>query len=327
MTLFAGISAAGCESPPPMVLQPPAPAPVYRVDPDFAPGAALLSGFDRPRRHEGHGVEWTPGTQMLLGVKIQSAETRRVWYVLVESGEIDPDPDRRATRTLSWPLEDGGTLDMKLVSRVASAKVSVYDDTLTLLRRSRVRVPFEYLRHGPAVSARRMSALDENDGMRAIAETEGIIAFMTVVNVVRTVSALRPIVNGIWSTVVDPPDLLSIILRGGITIDLNAEFDRAIALESSDAWPTEGPVWLCLPIQANDKTVMTVELVAGEPDPPYLMSAGILRLVGRHPRASGRVLTIELLSARNPPSATEGEEEHGEVVLAGENGSGLLLDR
>jgi hypothetical protein len=293
---------AGCAKPVPApVLTEPSAHAVQIGDPDFAPGLTILSGFDTPR----HGHAWGPGIHALLGIKVTNGSRRDVWFIHLESQPLDPEKARTTSRRFRYHHQDDGEgFIYTATSPVGAVKVSLHDRHGKLLEESLAEVPFGFLRNGPAVSSQRIHSLDESAEDAGVNErmvyADGVLALMSMVQAVRTAPATRPIVNAVWN-VIDPPDLFSIIFGPGLTLDLNADFENAMEVSTLGAAPVSPQSWMPFPISANDKPALIAEVVSGPTDPPYLLTSGILRLVGRHPRFADRSVAVELLAARILP--------------------------
>ncbi len=279
-------------------LEQPTPLPAAKADPEFAPGQSILAGFDQPQR----SVVSLEGARALLGIRIIDGTHRTVRFVLIEGLPMPPGEPRFTYWDFSSVGETTGKeFSYSAVSPVGQARVSLFDADATLIRTSDVDIPWYFLTRGPwSVSHRLRNAIDgapRTDADRA-AYADGILSLMSIVQAIRLAPATEPLVNEVWANVIDAPDLVSILFRGGVNLELNAAFEDSARLDPPGPWPLEAAVWMPFPISANGRPTLNAELVCGPEAPPYLLTAGILRLVGHHPRFSDRSLQVELLAAR-----------------------------
>ncbi len=90
-----------------------------------------------------------------------------------------------------------------------------------------------------------------------------------------------------WS-VIDKPDLLSVVANLGVHVTLVVQYEDARVLASPPEH-LEGACWLPLELLVNDTPALELDLLVVPPRPPHSVTGGILAFEARHPRLDRRL--------------------------------------
>ncbi|MHC5024470.1 MAG: hypothetical protein ACYTGG_11275 [Planctomycetota bacterium] len=321
--VMAGVlamSLAGCEAIP---LEPAGVAweagpAIESLDADFAAGTTILSGFDSPvtDRHD-----WNADLQLLLGVKLERGERRRVWFVRLSTAvpdtpEADDDGQNGGPSHAHNAISLGKTR-LEYLSPMRPVRVDLYDDDGRRLSTSLTRVPSAYLQHGLMQTCEEYRLLaasgDPALDLEAIENAESLppyvqaelgswLALVSLTQVIGALPALQPVTRSAQRFIVRSPGLaiLPALATGNLQVGLDADFEHAASLGTP--WTDHAdlaPLYhLPLTASVSGHRLVNARLVVGPADPPYLLSGGILYLEAVHPSRPANRLTARVIAAR-----------------------------
>lgn len=248
--LWTLLGLAACASPPP----------------EHALGSAppLLDGIEALSED----VRWRVGDYVTLELVVTrdgKSETRLVRL------EVEAALEERRPFRYTWK---GVSYSRKLP--LLQVLVDVYDESGTLLAADREQIPETYLTTGFI-------------GLTAEAESElapdSIFAITTILEIIRGSDALSPL---FWR-VVDRPPLLSFL--GGVHFSIHARASQQTRQQDDppgggDARdPFRGHKTYLLPVslELNGAPAVNLELTILEPQPPLLLTGGMLSMRAQHP--------------------------------------------
>ncbi|MEM1448498.1 MAG: hypothetical protein AAF726_00695 [Planctomycetota bacterium] len=109
--------------------------------------------------------------------------------------------------------------------------------------------------------------------------------------------------------VVDAPGLLSIVLRGGLRLELEAESESitGVTLPIDGVPPMEG-VRFPARVLANGEPALDLVLYATRAAEPFHLTAGIVGLDAKRPNAPEQSIELRLIGAREMPRAEESDD-------------------
>ncbi len=305
--------AAACAGPAVMTLSPPPPA----LSPaDFPGRARLLDGF--APLADG-APQWLPGDAVLFGLRLRRGDDCRHWLLHLRLDEIDAVDDRgEPLPPVHWELLVDGA-PQRFTSAQAHVTATVTDRDGNRLGSSTSAVPRDFLVRGFGPACRPVAAalgrhpgIAGSDAFYAAIETrplaEAVVSAMAMLACVQRDAVLAEI---LWQ-VVQRPSWWSVVGNLGVSIVVRPRFHATVAAAAPVAGlPHEGLWRVPVELLVNDAPALDVELVVGTTRPPFVLGAGIVGAVARHPRDPSIEFSLLLLAARRgaPPLAGDQRSE------------------
>lgn len=297
--------AAGCTS----TRRAQAPPP---VEPDFAAGAALLSGFDAPRDE----TAWRGNDRILLGIRFEDeARPPRTWFLRATVLPASVEGTRSVQLTVPQPNGEPETLTLE--SRLAIALIELFDGAGTPLAKSTTFLPVDYLNAslassvGEATAAPDAAEIDDQAVRDAVlGRQSGFLALMSFLEVIATNPALEPVREATAQRLVRRPgpfQTLGALAGGGISIAVlpdvtTASREPAGGLEGlglGEAWRVP------LRIEMEGTLILDASVVVLPSRPPYAISGGVFRLEAAHPERSATRLVVTVTAGRGGDPAAQ----------------------
>ncbi|CAN5800434.1 hypothetical protein BH11PLA1_BH11PLA1_13520 [soil metagenome] len=293
---------AGCASQVPTVeLDPPPAAPTGGI---FAPGGALLSGFERGG-DENVGV----GDRVLLGLTIDDGRLAEVAYIMLEVTSELP-----GTTTVEARLKAADRwVELKLESPLVQVRTRVFDASLTQKSESITSAPAAILGRlnqafAASVRADLVAAalnVPRHEAWNLIPESQREELLTGVLALTSFAGALgegrnSALADLLWK-VIDKPSLLDVVFHG---VSLGIAFGAPTVPVTTDEAPAgshEGVLELAL----SGKPVLRAWLVTAPRVRPDALAGGIVRLRARSLQHPERSVEIRLIAARRgdfPPA-------------------------
>ncbi len=302
----------------------------------FAPGQAILTGFDEPQP----GAELRVGDAILYGIDLARADREQIWYARLQvlltqlqpgtriavvpgPDSADAPPPPGAAHTIRGPHPAGGSdtlwleaprLPAELVTLASNNGVEIPGATALL----RIEVFDEQARLQATVYPFAFESLLEAGlyetcriaGGRHAAE-EAELTPAERAQVIRSIASLfsygdllmsTPHVNAIIHEIIAWPSLLSIIMNLGIRPTFAVALGEATPALSLP-WLPHVPAGFRVPLRVkiNREPALECVLTVVDPAPPLRLCAGIAGIDGVHVRDDTHQLQVRLLAARRGP--------------------------
>lgn len=286
----------GCGSRPSPTIVVPAPdAATLTCAADFPAAAGILPGFelaDGP-------VQWRIGDRVLLGIRFTRRDRCTHRLLLVE---------------LSGEQSEGGGIEFKASSRnrpytlrsdVVRTRMTLYDETGTVIEEAAGRFPVKLLGFGLYDGARWSIGASDPDAMAAVASSLDDAEFDRMMRGWLTLFSFsgslnrRGIFQEMMESVVARPSLLAMLLN------------PSVAMTSQPPGPSTGVPWspastdhaaietieVPLTLSIAGKTALTGSVTAARPVAPLSLCGGVLRARAENPDDPGTSIEIRLLGA------------------------------
>jgi hypothetical protein len=301
-TALAALLTACAAAPP----APPAPTGEFAaLAPDEFPGAAaLLAGFEAPS----DDAMWLAGDRALFGLRLDRDGEVVRWLLSVElplgqmivaqsTDGTEHQVSVGASATWVFGVErDGGSEDVTIQSRLATAKVKVFTADGELLTETADTLPVDLLGRGllPAIERARAAASAGGTVPTDRTTLEGYLAVRQLLETVRGNDALA---EYFWQ-VVEKPSIWSVLTHFGVDVRIAIPLEDSVPAVPPPGVPAAATFAAPLRIEVNGSPVLFVELLVTDARRPLALCGGIVAAIARHPTLSDRTFRMQLLGAR-----------------------------
>lgn len=313
MSLAAGLAlalaAAGCRTGGPE-LRVVGPA-SFAAPEDFPGAAVLLTPAPAPSPAadadaDPPGERWLAGDEVLFGLRLERAGTRRHWllhlrltepFAVARPGEDDA--GRTRLPPVTWWLRVNG-VETPFVSAQCRVLATVADEHGNVLERSEPLLPRDFLARGFAeacelVAQRRLAAAGADFYRAADVQpfAQATVAAIALLEVVQADAVLAPL---LWH-VVDRPSIWSVVTNLGVEVTVRPRFHAA---EPAPSPAAVGPSTWRVPMAllVNGDNALLADLYVAPSAPPLALCGGVVAALARHPSDPGLEFSLVLLGAR-----------------------------
>ncbi len=249
--------------------------------------SAFVAAADLPRGFDAlaPGVGVAVGDAVLFGLRLQTGEQVRNWFLHVAVEAIEP---------VSWTYEDGKARELV---RVRSA---VHTGDGELLGAETLKLQRDFLERGLA-RACRGEGEQRGKGMlnRGPEDWPETFRAQLALSQLLAIARKSPILRPLLYEVVDMPSLWSVITHLGARMSMRAHFDDVRVVEGEGIGDAAVPAW-SLPheLLINGDPALQNHILVTDPHSPLALCAGILAITSVHPTDPSRVFTMRLVAAR-----------------------------
>jgi hypothetical protein len=273
---------------------------------------------------------WQPGVCLLIGFRTD-VESKRYVH-LVEVTTLDPVEKDTHGQKVALPVSKrsftfGRTNHVHRQPRVHTftslkypVRVRLFNAEGRLLEEGLDHLPWSFLTNGlvDICDALRNRAFRENPASTSRApgtnspvhagttldlSTElesriarGNLALGGLFAVIGRSSALGPVRDNAIA-VVRPPSLWRAVMDMKLNLNLDPRFGQAVELPPRQDRPFERQLGFPLFLQQGQRTLTTVDFVAGSTEGPYFLTSGVRAFRATHPTKPGRRLLAQVLAA------------------------------
>lgn len=282
---------AACASPPPAVSLPAIAAPA--PDAVFAPGAAILSGFEIATSPE----EWRIGDQILLGIRVVKPGTETIRFLHVELLK-----QRNPKLVIEMEATSEGRPTYIFRSSACHTRLSLYDEKGAMLAEMTGRYPEKLLGRGlydaaapAAVRARATvspaAAVSDEEAERELLGWLSLFSFSMSMN-------KKGMFNDMMKDVIARPSLVAMLFNPNITLAMGDEAE----LQLREWAPTPGVridgVTVPLSCTIANKLGAVARVHAAKPVAPLGLSGGVVSIEGNNADKPDIRFEVRLLAAR-----------------------------